>query len=150
MDCIMAKKVPFEIAFVVIKAKIEAINDKANRALIEGDNEELLSYYLEEVIYNPNYSPILRGKKILKKAMIESQKKWGTQFHSFNTIITDLWQCGDEVIEIGTYGLSASHKESPHPVAEIGKYVTIWQEQEDGSYKVKLTMWNTSSNPSER
>jgi hypothetical protein len=31
--------------------------------------------------------------------------------------------------------------------ADYGKYITIWEEQKDGSMKIKVETWNTDTNP---
>jgi hypothetical protein len=31
--------------------------------------------------------------------------------------------------------------------ADQGKYITIWEEQPDGSMKIKVETWNTDTNP---
>jgi ketosteroid isomerase-like protein len=35
----------------------------------------------------------------------------------------------------------------PDPMQDAGKYLTIWEQQSDGSLKVKLEMWNADSYP---
>jgi len=33
------------------------------------------------------------------------------------------------------------------PMHDVGKYVTVWQKQIDGSLKIKVETWNTDANP---
>jgi ketosteroid isomerase-like protein len=51
------------------------------------------------------------------------------------------------VYEIGKYGISLTLPGTQHPLADNGKYMTIWEKQPDGSLKIKLDIWNTDMNP---
>lgn len=57
---------------------------------------------------------------------------------------------GDLVWEIGTYSVTLSLPGMSQPVTDIGKYLTIWQKQNDGTFKIKLEIWNTDINPWQR
>ena len=98
-------------------------------------------YYADDAIVMPNNYRMLEGKEALREHMLETQKQ--VDFHSFNNTILDIWSCGDLVYEMGTYGLSVSVPGLDVPVADTGKYFTIWQKQDDGSYKTTFSIWNT-------
>lgn len=49
--------------------------------------------------------------------------------------------------EVGTYDLSMTMGDEANPTTDHGKYLTIYQKQKDGSWKIKADMWNTSTNP---
>lgn len=129
-----------------LKATIESINAKLNKAMLEGDFETMLAYHIDDVVCMPNYTEMIKGKKALKKYM-EEDRKSGIKFSSFSSTIMDIWSCGDLVYEMGTYGMSIIIPDMSRPFADKGKYFTVWQKQSDGSYKVKFTIWNTDEYP---
>ncbi|MDP2365317.1 MAG: hypothetical protein Q8M94_16305 [Ignavibacteria bacterium] len=53
---------------------------------------------------------------------------------------------GNLAIEIGNYDMKMSGLGMPE-WADNGKYITIWEEQKDGSMKIKVETWNTDTNP---
>ena len=116
------------------------------KATIAGDVETIFSFYTDDIISMPNYSEMIKGKEALKKND-EEMRKAGFQIHSMNFTILDIWSCSDLVYEIGKYGISLTLPGMPQPVADNGKYLTIWQKQSDGSLKIKIEMWNTDVNP---
>jgi len=129
-----------------LRKTIESINDKITKAIIEEDVETVFSFYTDDVISMPNYDAMIKGKEALRKHD-EGMRKAGFKIHSLNATILDLWVCGDLAYEVGKFGISLTVPGIPHPVADSGKYMTIWRKQSDGSYKVKAEIWNTDTNP---
>jgi ketosteroid isomerase-like protein len=128
---------------------IGAVNEKMNRAFIEGDDATTLSYHADDTIVMSDFKPIIRGKKALKRQM-ELDRKRGGKVHSVSSTIADIWSCGDMVYERGTFGLSVTMPGMSQPYAFYGSYFTIWQQQSDESYKIKLNIWNLDFNPWEK
>ena len=128
---------------------IGAINEKMNRAFVEGDNATTLSYHADDTIGMSDFKPMIKGKKALKRQM-EMDRKRGGKVHSVSSTIGDIWSCGDMVYERGTFGLSVTMPVMSHPYAFYGSYFTIWQQQSDESYKIKLNIWNLDFNPWEK
>jgi len=129
-----------------LKKQIEGMGDKLVKATIAGDVETIFSFYTDDIISMPNYGEMIKGKEALKKND-EEMRKAGFEIHSMNFTILDIWSCSDLVYEIGKYGISLTLPGVPQPVADNGKYLTIWQKQSDGSLKIKIEMWNTDVNP---
>jgi ketosteroid isomerase-like protein len=78
---------------------------------------------------------------------MEMNKKSGTIFKSFNLKTKDVWTSGDILCEVGTYNFSMLIPNSKNTIDDYGKYLTIYQKQKDGSWKIKADMWNTDTNP---
>jgi ketosteroid isomerase-like protein len=131
-----------------IRTMIESIGEKLVKASLEGDYETILSYHTEDVIVMPDFHPMLRGKKALRESY-EDSKRRGSKIHSLSGTPSDFWICGDMAFELGTFGLSASSNESPHPVALHGSYFEIW-EKTGNTYKIKFSTWNLDYNPWEK
>jgi len=129
-----------------LKSEIESINAKLVKANITGDMETIASFYTDDIIHLPNYAPMVRGKGLVIEKEMETQDA-GFKMLSMNLNIVDVIACKDLIIEIGEYALSLTIPELSYPVADNGKYVTIWERQEDGSLKIKVETWNTDVNP---
>jgi len=129
-----------------IRRKLEKISAILVRATIEDDLDTVMSYYIDDVITMPAYSPMLKGKEALRKRQEDSRKK-GHSIDSLNFTIVDIHSCENIVYEIGLYAISMTIPGRARPFADKGKYVTIWEIQEDGSFKIKAEIWNSDINP---
>ena len=130
------------------KQKLDDIGDLLEKAMIDGDYETILKYYDDDVIIMPGFDPAIKGINALNKAY-EKNKRKGIKYHSFTGNVKKRWMCGNEIFEMGTFGMAISSKDSSQPKAYYGSYFQIWQEYEDGSFKIKYNIWNLDFNPFE-
>ena len=128
-----------------VKAKIEEMNKAYTKAMIDNDVEKMLSMYTEDIISMPSYQPTIKGIAKVKE-LSEMQAKSGWKTTEFILSITDIIVQGNLAIEIGNYNMKMSGPDVPE-WADYGKYITIWEEQKDGSMKIKVETWNTDTNP---
>jgi len=131
------------------KVQIEKINKESTAAMISGDTEKSMSFYATDVISLPNYDKMVEGKDALKKSN-EAMTKAGWKVASFEPVTLKVTSCGNTITEIGSYKISFTVQGMPKPVEDVGKYVTIWEKQADGSLKIKVEIWNTDKNPMEQ
>ena len=126
--------------------KIQAMNDESAKKMISGD-ESMWVNYAEDIISMPSYEPMLKGLEACK----ESYKKMnesGMKMTAFKSTVTDIMQSGNFIVDIGTYEITMTMPQmGDMPYTDKGKYMTIWEKQEDGSLKVKVETWNTDVNP---
>ena len=130
------------------KQKLDEIEVLLEKAMIDGDYETILKYYDDDVIIMPGFDPAIRGINALNKAY-EKNKRKGIKYHSFTGNAEKRWMCGNEIFEMGTFGMAISSKDSSQPKAYYGSYFQIWQEYEDGSLIIKYNIWNLDFNPFE-
>ena len=128
-----------------VKARIEEMNKVYTKAMIDNDVEKMLSMYTEDIISMPSYQPTIKGIAKVKE-LSEMQAKSGWKTTEFVLSITDIIVQGNLAIEIGNYNMKMSGPDVPE-WADYGKYITIWEEQKDGSMKIKVETWNTDTNP---
>jgi ketosteroid isomerase-like protein len=128
--------------------KLEEIGKLLEKAMIDGDYKTILEYYTDDVIIMPGLNPAIKGISALKNAY-EKNKRKGIKYHSFTANAKKRWQCGNEIFSMGTFGMAVSSKETSQPKAYYGSYFQIWQEYEDGSFKIKYNIWNLDFNPFE-
>ncbi len=128
------------------KAKIESLNKEMARYMLEGKSEKNLSFYTQDAISMPSYSPIEEGISAIRKAN-EDMEKTGAKFNSFETKTLEVIPSGNLITEIGTYKTNMTMPGMDKPIDDQGKYITIWEKQKDGSLKVKIETWNSDINP---
>ncbi len=129
-----------------IKAMLQEMNEKWVKAELAGDNETILSLYADDAVSLPSYSPMIEGKDAISESM-EKSKEAGFKFTDFKLTTLNVHASGDLVYEIGKYEMTFTMKGMDKPVKDEGKYLTVYQKQEDGSLKIKAGMWNTDMNP---
>ncbi len=115
-------------------------------ATLKNDGEVMLSFYTEDAISLPNYSPMLRGKDAIR-AHGQEMEKMGFQFKAMDFVFTDLWSCDDLVYEVGNYEISFCMGDTTRVMNDTGKYLTIWEKQPGGTLKIKVETWNTDKFP---
>ena len=129
-----------------LKKKIQAMNDEAAKMMVANDAAGMWANYSEDVISMPSYEPMLKGIEACKesyKKMTES----GMKMTAFKSVVTDIIDAGDYVVDIGTYKISMTVPGMDMPWDDHGKYMTIWEKHDDGSLKIKVETWNTDVNP---
>ena len=132
-----------------LKEKLEKINRKLEKAVLEGDYDSILPYYTEDVIISPAFQPSVKGKEDIRE-IYKKNKKLGLKYHSFSGTLEDVWECDKFVYERGKFGMSVSYKDHPKPVAYYGTYFTIWQKESGDSLLIKYVIWNLDFNPCEK
>jgi len=127
--------------------KIQAMNDESAKKMVSGDETGMWAIYSDDVISMPSYEPMMKGLDACKesyKKMFES----GMKMTAFKSTVTDILLSGNFVVDIGTYEITMMLPQmGDQPWSDHGKYMTIWEMQDDGSLKVKVETWNTDTNP---
>ncbi len=126
--------------------KIDGWNKKFCAAMIAGDNKTMLTFYADDAYDMPSYSPMAVGKKAIMESMMSGESS-GMKMTSFNLNTKDFWMSGDLLCEVGTYDLVMTMPGQSAPTKDNGKYLTVYQKQKDGSWKIKADIWNTDLNP---
>ena len=126
--------------------KVEQWNKQFSAAMVANDKAKMLSFYADDAYSLPSYTPMLVGKKAIENSMNMDENS-GMKILSFKFNTKDLWINDDQMCEVGTYDLSMTMGEPGNPTQDHGKYLTIYQKQKDGSWKIKADMWNTDLNP---
>jgi ketosteroid isomerase-like protein len=130
-----------------LKKKVQALNDQLSASMLSGDMESIWEHYADDVISMPSYQPMMKGIDACKKSSQEMMES-GMKMTAFKSTVTDVMQDGNTVVDIGTYEITMMLPQmGDQPWSDHGKYMTIWEMQEDGSLKVKAETWNTDVNP---
>lgn len=129
-----------------LKAKIEKINKEMQKAMISGNTSAGLAYYADDAVSLPNYSKMAQGIEAIKKSN-EAMMASGMKITKFETTTLMVSTCEDNIAEIGTYNMSFTMEGAPGEMSDMGKYLTIWKKQSDGSLKITFEMWNADAYP---
>lgn len=127
--------------------EVAAIGERIQKAMMEDDVDTMLSMYTEDAISLPNYGPRMDGIEAFKRHHDEMAES-GMKILSFESQPTDVWECGDQVIEIGTYEIELDTPEMSG-IQDRGKYLTVYVRDAEGNLKIKAETWNTDVNPME-
>ena len=129
-----------------LKQKIQEMNDKAAEMMVANDEAGMWANYTDDVISMPSYEPMLRGIEACKQSY-KKMNESGMKMTAFKSVVTDVIDAGNYVIDIGSYKISMSMPGMDMPWDDHGKYMTIWEKQDDGTLKIKVETWNTDVNP---
>jgi ketosteroid isomerase-like protein len=131
---------------VDLEAERQALMD-ADQAWFESyeNVDEFMTFVAAEATFMPAGSPADGA---------ESFRTWWEQVHSipgFNlvwqTTSAEVAEAGDIGYTLGTYELNM--EQDGTAMVTVGKYVTIWKKQADGSWKVVVDCFNADGPPTE-
>ncbi|MFH1119486.1 MAG: DUF4440 domain-containing protein [Bacteroidota bacterium] len=129
-----------------LKQEIEKLNMEMSKAMLSGDMEKSLSFYAKDVISLPNYEQMLSGIDAIRKSN-EEMKKAGWKVVEFKPRTSSVMSCGEMITEIGTFEIAFTMEGAKAPIKDVGKYLTIWEKQNDGTLKIKVETWNSDKHP---
>ena len=129
-----------------VKSKIEKMNKDMAQSMVEGNSDKSLSYYAPDAISMPSYSKMVEGIAAIKQSNMDMMKS-GNKITSCEFTTYKVVSCNDMYTEIGTYKIGMTMAGMDSPMNDVGKYLTIWEKQKDGTYKIKVEIWNSDNNP---
>jgi len=129
-----------------LQKKVQMMNDEYAKQMVGGDMSALWDYYTDDIISMPSYEPMIKGLEACKMSS-EKMEESGMKITAFSTTSTDVMQSGNLVVDIGTYKITMTMPQMDMPWDDHGKYLNIWEMQNDGSMKLKVETWNTDVNP---
>jgi uncharacterized protein (TIGR02246 family) len=127
-----------------VRAAIEANNQKAAAGMLAGDMNAALSNYGDSSIMMMPGMPMMNGRAAIEAGMKGMMETVKVNAASFTT--QDVMVSGDLAIETGTYDMTTTMK-GGKPLADKGKYLTVWKRQADGSWKAIRDINNPDGTP---
>ena len=129
-----------------LEEKINKINREIEKNIIAGNVEAQLKHYTDDAYSLPNFSPMMHGKDEFLSAH-EQGEAMGIKITKFKLETVDIIDGENFAIEIGKYSLTLTMPGMPTPIEDAGKYLTVFEKQDDGSLKIKVDTWNADKNP---
>lgn len=124
----------------------EAFIDSVTATFLAGmrakDPAPMMANYADDAVsYSPNSPPTVG-----KAAILEYNRQWfsSIEVDSVSAEHDALLHSGDLAVETGSYYFKG--KMFGQPAEDRGRYITVWQRQADGAWKIVRDMAN-SSNP---
>jgi ketosteroid isomerase-like protein len=114
------------------------------KATAERGSAGYMSYYAEDAAELPNGAEIIQGKNNISKTMNFLDNKDNKL--TWTPVYAEMAASRDLGYTYGNYEFHSKDKDGEATV-EHGKYVSIWEKQSDGSWKVVMDMGNSSPNP---
>lgn len=129
-----------------VRQSIEDMNKKIEKAVVADDFEQIASFYCSDVISLADYEPEIKGlDKVIEKS--KKDKADGFKYNSMRLKTTEVYGSGNLAVEIGEWEVGFQLPGYNKKFKDQGKYVTIWQEQPDKTWKIKTETWNTNTFP---
>lgn len=126
------------------KKTVDAYNVAYSEFLTTGNAAPLVKSFADNAIEMPPSMEPIRGKEAIEKWMNQMSQS-GMKVTSCKFTISDFGVGGTIGYQYGLYDMTI---EAPGMgvMNDKGIYVSIWEQHEDGSWKVRAETWN-SSNP---
>ena len=104
------------------------------------DTNEFLSYFADDAFFMPFGAPLARGEEIRTTwEHLVSNPGFAVEWAATSA---DVAESGELGYTIGTFKSTA--EQDGALMETVGKYVTVWSKQADGSWKVQVDSFNTN------
>ena len=124
-----------------LKKTVDEYNSASTQAMMNGSTDAIMPYYTEDAMsFSPN-KPAVKGRAAIKTEM-DNMMKSGMKVTSAVFMTTELNAAGKMAHEIGTYTMGVDVP-GMGSMKDAGKYVVIWTEQPDKSWKIHAEIWNS-------
>lgn len=125
------------------EADIAAVNDiwpQYCASLIDGDMDRWISLWADDGIQMPPDTPARKGKEKIREANQLSLDLYHWDIAAINVEETHV--AGDWAFSRGNYTWAWTPKDGSEKMAGTGKFLTIFQRQDDGSWKIARDCFN--------
>jgi ketosteroid isomerase-like protein len=123
-----------------VRKEIEKNNRRFREGIRKGDASAVGALYTEDALLMPPNTEIIRGRDGTTKFW-DGAVKMGVRDAVLDTL--ELHHKGDTLEEVGNYTLSI-HPQGQEPFEDKGKYVVLWKQDTDGTWRLHRDIWNSS------
>jgi ketosteroid isomerase-like protein len=130
-----------EMDLARIRKTVEEANQKFIDASLRGDAVAAAALCTDDTILLPPNSPMVQGKKATEEYWLTT---WAQlKITDFKMAIANLYGQGNLVYEVGSYSIQfqIQGKEG----VDEGKYVVVWKQMADNTWKKNIDIWNSST-----
>jgi uncharacterized protein (TIGR02246 family) len=119
---------------------IDRLRDAHVASLNAGDGEGWAACFTDDAVQMPPHFGANAG--------IAAIRGWSKGFLSmfgcrFSLSVEEVQAAGSWAFECGRYDITLTPKAGGGPLVDNGKYITIYQRQSDGSWKIARDIWNS-------
>lgn len=123
-----------------VQRAIDSANARLSTSFTKADAQGLGAEFADDAIAMEPNVKAARGRNEVDK--LYAAKLRSARFPSVSFKTTDLVVNGQFAIESGTYDITTQPQKGS-PVRDVGKYLTVWKKQPDGSWKIFRDIGNT-------
>lgn len=123
---------------------IDRVRDAHVAALNAGDAEAWVAQFTDDGVQMPPNAPANVGR-----TMIGSWSQvFLAQFRlQFALAVDEVRVLGEWAFERGGYKINLTPKAGGEPIQDIGKYITVYERQPAGAWKIARDIWNSNNAP---
>jgi ketosteroid isomerase-like protein len=134
---------PKPVDMAALKKTVDAYNDASKNAMLSGNSDKVMEYYEADALEMAPNSPTFKGKDNIL-ALQQQMGKSGMKFNAVSFQTLELTADGKIAYEIGSYDMTITMPPTGE-MKDTGKYIALWRQQADGSWKVHAETWNTNN-----
>ncbi|HTY36595.1 MAG TPA: DUF4440 domain-containing protein [Bacteroidota bacterium] len=123
-----------------LRKTVDAYNDASKAALLSGDAQKDIAWYEADALEMAPNMTVIKGRDSIF-AFQQSMAKTGMKATAVDFQTTELTADGKMAYEIGTYSMSMTMPSGE--MNDKGKYIALWRQQTDGTWKVHAETWNS-------
>lgn len=132
---------PQEPDMTALRKTVDEFNIATKDGMLSGNMEKVIGYYQDDALeMAPNMS-MGKGKDAIK-AMQQQMMASGMKMTAVSFTTMELQAAGKIAYEIGTYDMTIAVPQMGD-VKDKGKYMALWHQQPDGTWKVRAETWNS-------
>ena len=127
------------------KAKIQGTMDEYSAAVLEGNLERWISVWQEDGVRMPANEPQAVGIEQIKASVAPGFELFNTD--TFNINMEEIQVLGDEAYARGVFNYAMTPKEGEGRIESSGKFLTLFEKQENGSWKIAVDSFSGNAPP---
>jgi len=140
-SCFLVSCGPKEPDMAALKKTVDDYNAASKTALMGGDLDKPVSFFEDDGMEMAPNMMTAKGKDAIK-AMWSQMMSSGMKMMAVDFTTVDLQASGNLAYEIGNYEMTVSAPKMAE-MKDKGKYITIWHQQADGTWKLRAETWNS-------
>jgi ketosteroid isomerase-like protein len=142
-SCILVSCGPKPPDMAALKKTVDDYNAASRGALMGGNMDAPVAFFTDDGLEMAPNMATAKGKDAIK-AMWTQMMSSGAKMTAVDFTTTDLQAGGTVAYEIGTYAMTISVP-GMGEIKDVGKYVSLWRQQADGTWKLRAETWNTDT-----
>jgi uncharacterized protein (TIGR02246 family) len=129
-----------------VTAAVNEIYSKYASTLNSGDSEGWLSQWTDDGVQMPPGAPPNIGKEMIRTSITNGVTRFTFDMEISNE---EVRVAGDWAFARGTYKSTMTPKEGGEPIVIDGKYMTVFERQPDGTWKIHRDIFNSNVPPNQ-
>jgi uncharacterized protein (TIGR02246 family) len=123
-----------------VRAAIDSQLTRFRDGMLKSDTAAMAAIFTDDAMVFAPGAPLSHGRAAINKANADMFAN--ATVTAFKLTTTDVIVTGDYAIETGAYDMTVKPK-AGKAESDVGKYVTVWHKQPDGSWKIIRDIFNT-------